>query len=393
MCNFILIVTFFTSTLTFAQDDKIPPAVPPQKAIPAPVPSSPAPTPAVRPSITVPKPEPQAAPAAAVAAKENAAKSPASGSAVSTMEAGLAASVLPRSAAQAPGLNLPRVYIPKDAYQIGIDDVLAISVIKPIPFITREIVTSDGNITFPYIGAVRAKGRTLADIQSEIQERLSSYMDYPVVSVSLLEARSKKFTIYGQVIRPGAYPVEANMSLLRAISLAGGLSVPGSTCMVKVLRTQKDGKSKSLIFQSEITAVLNGSKQDVVILPGDTVVVTIDKFFIYGEVNKPGSYYLEENMSLLDAITMAGSFIERGSTGVVRLSRAKGGEITLDIKDILGGKDRGVTVQAGDTINVTVDKFYIYGQIARPGAYPVRSNMSIMYAITAAGGLIQSGSM
>jgi len=288
--------------------------------------------------------------------------------------------------------NVPEI----GGYQIGVDDILDINVIKPIPFTSRMTVTSDGSITFPYIGSVRAQGRTLSQVQSEIQHRLydGGYMDDPVVSVSLWEARSKKFTIYGQVYHPGAYLLSGGMSLLRAISLAGGLSVPGSTAMIKVLHPNKDGRGNSEVFESDITALINGIKKDYFIRAGDTVVVTLDKFFVYGEVNHPGSYPVEENMSFLDAITIAGSFIERGSTGVIKLLRPNGmpKEMTLDIKDILNGEDQGLKVQSGDIIDVMVDKFFIYGQIARPGAYPVRDNMDIMYAITAAGGFIQSGS-
>ncbi len=281
------------------------------------------------------------------------------------------------------------------AYQVGIEDVLDISIIKPIPSTNRMTVTSDGTITFPYIGSVQAKGRTLSQIQSEIQTRLGDYMDYPIVSVSLAEAGSMQFTVYGQVSHPGSYPVQGDMSLLRAISVAGGLSTPGSIGEVKVLRPHKNGNGKSVIFDSDINTVLNGTQQDIPILAGDTVVVTIGMFFIYGEVSHPGSYPVDENMSLLNAITIAGGFVELGSTGVVKLFRPKSTpkEMSLDIKAIQSGKDQGLTVQTGDNINVIADKFYIYGQVAHPGTYPVSDNMDVMNAISAAGGFVESGSM
>jgi len=290
-----------------------------------------------------------------------------------------------------------------NAYQIGVGDVLDINVVKPIPITSRMTVTSDGTITFPYIGSVQARGHTLSQVQSEIQNRIGNYMDYPIVSVSLWEARSKKFTIYGQVIRPGAYPAEADMSLLRAISLAGGLSVPDATGVIKVLRQNKKTKSKSVIFDSDLTTVLNG-KQDVLIEAGDTVVVTIDRFFIYGEVYHPGSYPLEAGMSLPNAITIAGGFavnnaagfIQSGSMGRVRLFRANPEADAVpvfesDINSILGS-GRKISVHAGDTIVVSVDKFFVTGQVNRPGAYPVEEHMSLLDAISTAGGLTADAS-
>ncbi len=284
-----------------------------------------------------------------------------------------------------------------DDYKVGVDDVLDINVIKPETIQSIVTVAPDGTITFPYIGNVYVKNMTLPSIQEEVQKRLANgYMEFPIVSVSLRQTRSKKFTIYGQVAKPGGYPVEEGMTLLRAITDAGGFIVPGSIGRVKILRP-KTGSKESEVTEFNITDILNGKDQDSPVKAGDTVVVTVDKFFIYGQVLRPGAYPVEENMTILHAVTQAGGFIESASTGRVRLSRPKkvnqeAKMIEAGIKSILDGTSPNTAVLPGDTITVTLDKFYISGQVNRPGAYPVEEGMTILNAITSAGGFIESGS-
>jgi polysaccharide export outer membrane protein len=286
--------------------------------------------------------------------------------------------------------------IVSDEYLVGVDDVLDINVIKPETIQSTVTVAPDGTITFPYIGNVTVKGLTLPKIQEVVQLRLANgFVEFPIVSVSLRQTRSKKFTIYGQVNKPGGYPVEEGMSILRAITDAGGFIVPGSTGRVKILRPKPNSKETEVI-EYDVAAILNGADQNVRVLSGDTVVVSVDKFFIYGQVLHPGAYSVEENMTILHAVTLAGGFIESGSTGKVKLFRPKTKDreakiIESDINAILKGTNQNSVVFAGDTIVVTLDKFFISGQVNRPGAYPVEDNMTLLSAVTQAGGFVESG--
>lgn len=163
----------------------------------------------------------------------------------------------------------------KVEYTVGIDDVLDISILQPEKLATTVTVAPDGSITFPYIGNVQVKGITLSKIQEEIQTRLADgYMKYPVVSVSLRESRSKKFFVYGEVIKPGTYILDEDATVLKAISMAGGFSKFGSSSRVKVLRLKKNEAGYESI-KVNINAVMNGSsKDDVLLEPEDIVVVT-----------------------------------------------------------------------------------------------------------------------
>ena len=161
------------------------------------------------------------------------------------------------------------------SYLVGIDDILEIHVIRPEVIDLTVTVSPDGSVTLPYIGVVIAKDKTPTQLQDEITSSLASgYMKYPVVNVILKESRSKKFFVYGEVAHPGAYPIEQNTTILRAISMAGGFTKFGSSSRVKVLRSRKDGPGYEPL-KININDVMNGnSSADITINSGDIVVIS-----------------------------------------------------------------------------------------------------------------------
>ncbi len=160
-------------------------------------------------------------------------------------------------------------------YTIGIDDVLDIAILRPEQLAISSTVSPDGSINYPYIGKVEVKGLTLTEIQRQIQNRLAEgFMQYPVVSVTLRESRSRKFFVYGEVMRPGGYMLEDKVTVLRAISMAGGFTKFGSSSRVKVLRLRKDKPGYEAI-KINIKAVMNGKADaDILLRAGDTLVVS-----------------------------------------------------------------------------------------------------------------------
>lgn len=163
----------------------------------------------------------------------------------------------------------------ESGYTVGVGDILEIRVLQPEKIATSVAVAPDSSITFPYIGNVKVKGLTLGDVQNKIQQELADgYMKYPVVSVSLVESRSRKFFVYGEVIRPGAYSIRENITILKAISMAGGFTKYGSSSRIKVLRLKKEGIGYEPI-KVNIKAVMAGdSSADIVIFPEDIIVIS-----------------------------------------------------------------------------------------------------------------------
>jgi len=160
-------------------------------------------------------------------------------------------------------------------YTIGIDDILEVSVLQPDELLRVVNVAPDGTITFPYIGTIKVKDLTITQIQEKVRSALADgYMKYPVVVVTLRESRSRKFFVYGEVIKPGTYSIAENMTVLRAISMAGGFTKFGSSSRVKVLRPKKDEAGYETV-KIDIKKVMNGdSQKDILLITGDMVVVS-----------------------------------------------------------------------------------------------------------------------
>lgn len=176
----------------------------------------------------------------------------------------------------------PQVCIPpaKDGdYAIGVNDILTIDVMQPEHIESNVTVSPDGNISFPYIGTIPVKGRSLSEVEQDIQIRLASgYLKYPLVVVYLKESRSRSFFVYGEVNKPGPYELEDNTTVLRAISMAGGFTRFGSASHVKVLRPKR-GNVGYDTMRIDIKAVMMGdSEADLLLKPGDIVVVSEGMF-------------------------------------------------------------------------------------------------------------------
>lgn len=157
-------------------------------------------------------------------------------------------------------------------YLIGPFDRLTIGVFG-IPELAEREIRADarGRISFPLAGIIEAGGRTPADVEVMIAERLrSNYVRDPQVTVNLKEIVGRTVTVDGQVRQPGVYPVAGQMSLMRAIATARGLDEFAKLEDVVVFRTV-DGKKLAALYN--LGAVRRGNYPDPEIFPGDVIIV------------------------------------------------------------------------------------------------------------------------
>jgi polysaccharide export outer membrane protein len=166
-----------------------------------------------------------------------------------------------------------------DQYTVGVADVLDINILQPEKMAFPATVAIDGSISVPYIGTVQVKDKTITEIQKTIQDKLADgYMKYPVVVVQLRESNSRKFFVYGEVMRPGGYPLMENTTAMRAISMAGGFTKFGSSSSVKVLRPRKDKPGYETV-KVNIKAVMGGAAREDLVLQNEDVVVVSEGVF------------------------------------------------------------------------------------------------------------------
>lgn len=156
-------------------------------------------------------------------------------------------------------------------YRIGPFDKLIIDVFG-VEDLDREVqVDGSGDITYPLVGRVSAKGLTPIELAQVIAGRLrGTYIRDPQVSVNLKETVSQVVTVDGQVKDPGLYPVLGSMTLMRAVARAGGTSEFAKLEDVVVFRTVNEQKYVALY---NLQAIRRGAYEDPRIYANDIVVV------------------------------------------------------------------------------------------------------------------------
>jgi polysaccharide export outer membrane protein len=153
-------------------------------------------------------------------------------------------------------------------YVIGVSDVVRVTVWKDPNLSTDAAVRPDGTITLPLVGEIVAAGRTVAELHGKIVEQLSAFAKDAVVTVAVVEVNSYRFTVAGNVERPGMYTPRYYVTVSEAIALAAGPNRYASTGSVVVVRGTRR-------IPIDYDAILSGKspEQDIVVLAGDAVRV------------------------------------------------------------------------------------------------------------------------
>jgi polysaccharide export outer membrane protein len=176
-----------------------------------------------------------------------------------------------KPAADRPEAVNPPLKVGKD-YVIGADDVLDVSVWKEQELTRTLQVRPDGKISMPLLGDVQAAGFTPAQLAQTVSERLKKYLTAPQVTVILTQINSQRVYVTGEVTRPGAYPVLPGMTILQAITSAGGLTQFANTKKIFLMRDENHIQTKYPFSYKE---VLDGRKaeENLTVKAGDTIVV------------------------------------------------------------------------------------------------------------------------
>ena len=160
-----------------------------------------------------------------------------------------------------------------DSFVIGNDDLLAINVWKE-PDISRSVpVRSDGKISLPLVGEVKAAGETPLKLEQDLAARLKNYIDEPEVTVIVQQINSQKFNILGQVNHAGSFTLANAATVLDAIALAGGFRDFAKQKSIYVLRTNADGTETRIPFNYKQVVKGRNPAQNIKLQPRDTVVV------------------------------------------------------------------------------------------------------------------------
>ena len=158
------------------------------------------------------------------------------------------------------------------SYIIGPMDVLEIQVWKEPDFSRNVLVRPDGKITLPLVGDIPASGMNTMGLKALLAEKLQNFVSNPEVTVIVLESRSKNFYIIGKINRPGTYPLNPDMTVLQAISVAGGLAEWADKDSIRIIR-RSEGKEEILPFDYEKVITGKELEQNILLKPNDTIIV------------------------------------------------------------------------------------------------------------------------
>jgi len=158
------------------------------------------------------------------------------------------------------------------SYVIGATDELDISVWEQPDLSLRVPVRPDGMISLPLLNDLQASGKTPMELRTLITDKLSSLVKDPQVTVVVIAINSQRVFVLGQVLKAGAYPFFPGMTVLQAITSAGGLGVFASEKKIVIMRTE-NGQQVRMPFNYKDVVGVKKPEQNIVLKPGDTVLV------------------------------------------------------------------------------------------------------------------------
>ncbi len=170
------------------------------------------------------------------------------------------------------GTQKPRPATEDPRYVIGPEDIIDISVWKE-PDVSRMVpVRPDGKISLPLLNDIQAAGFTPVQLAALITEQLRKYVNQPQVTVIVTAINSQRVYIMGEVNRPGTIALMPNMTVLQALSVAGGFSQFAGLKKIMVLRNE-NGKRVTYPFNYKEAIKGRRLEQNIVLKPGDMIVI------------------------------------------------------------------------------------------------------------------------
>jgi len=157
-------------------------------------------------------------------------------------------------------------------YVIGPEDLLLVSVWKNETLSRQLPVRPDGKISMPLLHDIDAAGLTPLQLRDKIATALAVYMPNPEVSVTVLEVRSYRVSVLGEVQRPGVLQLKAPTTVLEALAMAGGFRDFASPSKIIIFRKDEKGETRRLRFNYN-RAVGSAGEENLTLRSGDVVVV------------------------------------------------------------------------------------------------------------------------
>ncbi len=275
------------------------------------------------------------------------------------------------SAQQLPAITAP----PPSGYVLGADDQILIRALDGFDLGDKPVlIGTNGDITLPLIGRVKAAGLTVEQLEGELASRLKAYVKEPQVSVTVTEFRSQPVSVFGAVATPGVVQLRGRKTLYEVLSMAGGpRETAGST--VSITRLMENGPiplpgagpdptGRYNSAELDLQEILDGKNPaaNIEIKPHDVISVSQGNarmVYVVGDVQRAGAFNLgsQRTISVLSAVSLAGGLGHTAKPEHALIfrpapDRQKHQELAVNIKQILAGKAEDIGLRPEDVLVV-----------------------------------------
>jgi len=260
-------------------------------------------------------------------------------------------------------------------YVLGPDDQIVIRAIDAPEISDKPVlIGTNGNITLPLIGRVKAGGLTVEQLETELNTRLKEYVRDPQVSVTVAESRSHPVSVFGAVSKPGVVQLQGRKTLYEVLSMAGGPSETAGSSLTVTRRRENgdiplagamiDPTGQFSVAELKVQEILEGKNPaaNIEIKPHDVISVSeasSSMIYVVGDVKRAGAFTLggRQSLSVLNALSMAGGLERTAKPAKARIVRSAPGElkhqeIAVNLKQILAGKAEDIRMRPQDVLVV-----------------------------------------
>jgi protein involved in polysaccharide export with SLBB domain len=280
-------------------------------------------------------------------------------------------------------------------YVVGPGDGLSIDLWGGVSQRIYRVVDREGRVSLPEVGPLLVSGKSLAEVQANLQQTLRTQFRQVSAEVSLTRLRTIRVYEVGDIANPGAYDISSLSTPLNALFVAGGPTQKGSLRIVKHYRGNQLVEVVDL-YDLLLHGVKSGLQQlgngDTVLVPPVGPQITIE-----GMVRRPAIYELKDEKNLASVLELAGGLLPTATLRHVEVQRLVAHQnqtmMSLEIPEV--DSDSEVTkkleafeIHDGDRIRVfpiapyNQDAVYLEGHVIRPGRYSYRQGMRVSDVVT-----------
>lgn len=250
---------------------------------------------------------------------------------------------------------------PKDLYRLGPGDIVEIESAGEGASTSTSVVGPDGKIYYALLPGVFVWGKTLTETRTALEEGLKKFLRAaPTLTVTLKTANSKNVWLLGSVTSPGVHSLATPMTLLEAITAAGGpVSTPGAldgVCDLQRSFLMRGGKLVPVDFEKLLRQ--GDLSQNLYLQPDDLIYLrsaTVRSVSVMGAVGGGGMVPYSDGMTLLSSIVGAGGtapYAYLSQVAIIRGSLSNPQIATVNLKDIMEGREQDVKLVPGDIVYV-----------------------------------------